>query len=134
MKNIPVVVNEDKWTVRCPNGIVDQQVVVVVVDEKLISPKKVEICRKVERVQTKSSPILSTKRTRSGRIVVPKRYDDQIVGDLLLDDVDKDLSNGDNKSEMRNVKNTEPVTNMTSDQEEKQKSETIGKLCNWMNF
>lgn len=35
----------------------------------------------------KSIPILSTKRTRSGRLVVPKKFDDEIIGDVCLDDV-----------------------------------------------
>lgn len=118
MKNIPVVVNEDKWTVRCPNQ--------TVVDDNLLSTRKVKTRRKVDEVKIKSSPILSTKRTRSGRLVVPKKYDDQIV---LFDDVDKDLSNGGNKSDMTNVENFEFVTNNTSDPDEKQKCETIGKLC-----
>ena len=121
MKNIPVVVNEDKWTTRCPNGIVEQQ---VVADEKRLLPKLVKVRRKVDEVQIKSSPILSTKRTRSGRVVVPKKYNDEIVGDLLLEDVDKDLSNGDRA----NVENLEVDTNTNSDLKVIQNYENIGKL------
>ena len=81
LKTFPVSVNDHKWTKRFPSQPVDQ-----IVEHKSPNWKKVRKTRQPsEQVSIKSIPILSTKRTRSGRLVVAKKFDDEIIGDVCLD-------------------------------------------------
>ena len=112
MKSIPVSVNEHKWERRFPlEHFFEQNTVQVkIVEHKLCSPKKSRTLKRQKKenderdVCLRSTSILSTKQTRSGRIVVPKKFDDQIVGDVTFENVEEvvDKSQSQNSSSPSN--------------------------------
>lgn len=83
LKSFPVEVSEKSWIERFPNRpkIVSEQ------KQKSLTSSRRRKVRNVETTLLTSAPILSTQRTRSGRIVVHKKFDDEIVGDVEINDV-----------------------------------------------
>ena len=117
MKSIPVSVNEHKWERRFPLEHFFEQNIVQekIVEHKLCSPKKSRTLKRQKKENDErdvclrsKTAILSTKQTRSGRIVVPKKFDDQIVGDVTFEDVEEviDKSQSKNSSSPSNENET----------------------------
>ena len=108
--SIPAVVVEKSWTERFPNQPDSTTEIVNSLPETASNTNSMKKKRKVlqprkEKVPLKSKPILSTMRTRSGRKVVPKRFEDSIV------DGQEDEDSGENE-------NDEPEFALTRDIQE----------------
>ena len=118
MKSIPVSVNEHTWVRRFPleHFFEENLVQDKIVEHKLCSPKKARTLKRQKKenderdVCLRSTAILSMKQTRSGRIVVPKKFDDQIVGDVTFEHVEEviDKNQPKNSSSPPNETKTSP--------------------------